>query len=135
MINLVVWIWQYQESETYKYRESRCQKWNQDSLLPFQKHIYLFPTAHSIFPLSWLNIFFSKISILYIAKSPYEISRNNTKKKMFTQDEGKMECTVGSREILFWQGKKTRLFWFHFWCWDLRYFICLWPLVLPNSNN
>ena len=32
MINQVVWIWQYQEPETNKYRKSRRQKWNQNNL-------------------------------------------------------------------------------------------------------
>ena len=26
---------------------------------------------------------------------------------MLNQDEGKIECTVGNREICFWQGKKA----------------------------
>ena len=30
-----------------------------------------------------------------------------TGKKMFNQDEGKIECAVGSREMGFWPGKKA----------------------------
>ena len=60
MINQVVWIWQYQEPETNRYRKSRRQKWNQNNLgfLAQPKTHLLFPTAHSIFPSSWLNIFY-----------------------------------------------------------------------------
>ena len=70
MINQVIWIWQYQEPETNKCRKSRCQKSNQNNLgfLALPKHISLFPTAHSIFPSSSLNIFFKKKIILKINK-------------------------------------------------------------------
>ena len=56
-------------------------------------------------------------------------------KKMFNQDEGKIECAVGNREICFLRGKESRD------CFDfisdvgIAVFICLWLLVLPNSNN
>ena len=30
-------------------------------------------------------------------------------KKMFNQDEGKMECAVGNREMGFWQYKKAEI--------------------------
>ena len=55
MVSLVVWIWQYQEPETNKCREPRRQKKSNQfrlNFLPCQKHISLFPNAHSIFPSS-----------------------------------------------------------------------------------
>ena len=63
MINQVIWIWQYQEPEKNKCRKSRRQKSNQNNLgfLALPKHISLFPTTHSIFPSSSLNIFFLSI--------------------------------------------------------------------------
>ena len=30
-------------------------------------------------------------------------------KKMFNQDEGKIECAVGNREICFWRSKKAEI--------------------------
>ena len=55
---------------------------------------------------------------------------------MINQDEEKIECAVGHREICFWQGKEGKkaeiglIFVSGF-----AAFICLWLLVLANSNN
>ena len=63
-----------------------------------QKHISLFPTAHSIFPSSWLNIFFHKIAYICIFQAFFanvylatlissfqskKLSANNTKGSLF----------------------------------------------------
>ena len=40
---------------------------------------------------------------------------------MFSQDEGKIECAVGNREICFCQGKKAEIVLIFFWRWDSRY--------------
>ena len=37
------------------------------------------------------------------------ITLRHTRKKMFNQDEEKMECAVGNREMGFWQGKKIEI--------------------------
>ena len=43
-------------------------------------------------------------------------------KKIFNQDEGKIECVVGNREMgVFGRARQPRLIWFHFWRRDLRY--------------
>ena len=40
---------------------------------------------------------------------------NQTKKlKMFNQDEGKIECAVGNRDMCFWKGKKAEIVLFLF---------------------
>ena len=54
---------------------------------------------------------------------------------MFNQDEGKIECAVGNREICVWQGKKAEIVLILFLTSGFAAFICLWLLVLPNSNN
>ena len=56
-------------------------------------------------------------------------------KKMFNQDEGKIECVVGNREMGFWQGKKAENVLISFLTSGFAVFICFWLLVLPNSNN
>ena len=56
-------------------------------------------------------------------------------KKMFNQDEGKIECAVGNREICVWQSKKAEIVLILFLTSGFAAFICLWLLVLPNSNN
>ena len=56
-------------------------------------------------------------------------------KKMFNQDEGKIECAVGIREICVWQDKKAEIVLISFLTSGFAAFICLWLLVLPNSNN
>jgi len=35
--------------------------------------------------------------------------KNYRTKKMFNQDEGKIECAVGNREMGFWQYKKAEI--------------------------
>jgi len=35
--------------------------------------------------------------------------KNYRTKKMFNQDEGKIECAVGNREMGFWLGKKAEI--------------------------
>ena len=37
------------------------------------------------------------------------LGQKNTLKKMFNQDEGKIECAVGNREMGVLQGKKTEI--------------------------
>jgi len=37
------------------------------------------------------------------------VQRNFLPKKMFNQDEEKMECAVGNREMGFWQYKKAEI--------------------------
>ena len=54
---------------------------------------------------------------------------------MFNQDEGKIECAVGNREICVWQGKKAEIVLILFLTSGFAVFICPWLLVLPNSNN
>ena len=54
---------------------------------------------------------------------------------MFNQDEGKIECAVGNREICVWQSKKAEIVLILFPTSGFAAFICLWLLVLPNSNN
>jgi len=54
---------------------------------------------------------------------------------MFNQDEGKIECAVGNREICVWQSKKAEIVLILFLTSGFAAFICLWLLVLPNSNN
>jgi len=54
---------------------------------------------------------------------------------MFNQDEEKMECAVGNREMGFWQCKKAEIVLISFLTSGFAVFICLWLLVLPNSNN
>jgi len=54
---------------------------------------------------------------------------------MFNQDEGKIECAVGNGEICVWQGKKVEIVLILFLTSGFAAFICLWLLVLPNSNN
>jgi len=54
---------------------------------------------------------------------------------MFNQDEEKMECAVGNREMGFWQYKKAEIVLISFLTSGFAAFICLWLLVLPNSNN
>ena len=56
-------------------------------------------------------------------------------KKMFNQDEGKIECEVGNRMICVWQSKKAEIVLILFLTSGFAAFICLWLLVLPNSNN
>jgi len=58
-----------------------------------------------------------------------------TPKKIFNQDEGKIECAVGNREMGVWQGKKAEIVLISFLTSRFAAFICLWLLVLPNSNN
>ena len=57
------------------------------------------------------------------------------RKKIFNQDELKMECAVGNREMGFWQCKKAEMVLISFLTSGFAVFICLWLLVLPNSNN
>ena len=38
----------------------------------------------------------------------------NRLKKMVNQDEGKIECAVGNREICVWQSKKAEIVLFYF---------------------
>ena len=57
---------------------------------------------------------------------------NKVPKKMFNQDEGKIECAVGNREMGFWQYKIVLISFLTSW---FAAFICLWLLVLPNLNN
>ena len=54
------------------------------------------------------------------------------REKMFKQDEGKIECAVGNREISFWQGKKAEIVLILFLTSGFAVFICLWLSVLPN---
>ena len=54
---------------------------------------------------------------------------------MLNQDEGKIECAVGNREMGFWLGKKAENVLISFLTSGFAVFICLWLLVLPNSNN
>jgi len=54
---------------------------------------------------------------------------------MFNQDGGKIECAVGNREMGYWQGKKAEIGLISFLTSGFAVFICLWLLVLPNSNN
>ena len=54
---------------------------------------------------------------------------------MFHQDEGKIEFAVGNREMGYWQGKKAKIVLILFLTSGFAAFICLWLLVLPNSNN
>ena len=56
-------------------------------------------------------------------------------KKMFNEGEGIIECVVGNSEICFWQSKKAEIVLILFLTSGFAAFICLWPLVLPNSNN
>ena len=56
-------------------------------------------------------------------------------KKMFNQDEGKIECVVGNRQMGFWRCKKADIVLILFLTSWFAVFICLWLLVLPNSNN
>ena len=76
MINLVVWIWQYQESETNKYRESRRQKYKKHNIFGFlalPKTKALLPSANAIFFSSRLNIFFRKkasAKVIFYVASP-----------------------------------------------------------------
>ena len=54
---------------------------------------------------------------------------------MFNQDKEKIECAVGNREICVWQSKKAEIVLILFLTSGFAAFICLWLLVLPNSNN
>ena len=54
---------------------------------------------------------------------------------MFNQDEEKMECAVGNREMGFWQYKKAEIVLISFLTSGFAAFFCLWLLVLPNLNN
>ena len=77
MINLVVWIWQYQESETNKYRESRRQNKKKNILwflaLP-KKQISLWPSAHFIFSSAYLLCLFFLIKNWKIQSPELNIS-------------------------------------------------------------
>ena len=65
----------------------------------------------------------------------WTIFTNVYSKKMFIQDEGKIECAVGNREMGFWLCKKAEIVLISFLTSWFAVFICLWLLVLPNSNN
>ena len=54
---------------------------------------------------------------------------------MFNQDEGKIECAVGNREMGFWQDKKAEIALISFLTSGFAVFIRLWLLVLPNLNS
>ena len=61
LINLDVGIWEYQVPATNKYTHDVSNGIKTIlTFLPCQKHISLFPIAHSIFPSSWLNIVLAK---------------------------------------------------------------------------
>ena len=87
-INLVVWIWQYQESETNKYRPGvRNKNTSLYAFLHCQKQSSLFPSEHSIFSSSRLNIFLKNMINLFVciwqytksqATSRYRKSRSYT---------------------------------------------------------
>ena len=51
---------------------------------------------------------------------------NLTTKKMYNQDEEKMECAVGNREMGFWQCKKAEIDLISFLTSGFAVFICLW---------
>jgi len=68
-----------------------------------------------------------------VCSTPIRVSK--LQKKMFNQDEGKIECAVGNREICVWQSKKAEIVLILFLTSGFAAFICLWLLVLPNSNN
>jgi len=57
------------------------------------------------------------------------------KELLSKKDEEKMECAVGNREMGFWQCKKAEIVLISFLTSGFAVFICLWLLVLPNSNN
>ena len=65
----------------------------------------------------------------------YVILSKLNKKKMFNQDEEKIKCALENREICFWQGKKAEIVVFLFMTSGFAVFICLWLLVMKNSNN
>ena len=50
-----------------------------------------------------LHNFFKHISTVYFTKTTI------SEKNMFNQDEEKMECAVGNREMGFWQCKKAEI--------------------------
>ena len=54
---------------------------------------------------------------------------------MFNQDEGKIECAVGNSEICFGRARLAEIVLTLFLTSGFAAFICLWLLVLPNSNN
>jgi len=76
---------------------------------------------------------FLKILNVYIFEDSHNVIL--FRKKMFNQDEGKIEYAVGNREICVWQSKKAEIVLILFLTSGFAAFICLWLLVLPNSNN
>ena len=56
MINQVVWIWQYQEPETNKYRKSLRQKWNQNILGFLAQPKTHLPVSNRAFYLSFILV-------------------------------------------------------------------------------
>ena len=59
----------------------------------------------------------------------------NPSKKMINQDQEKIECAVGNREMGFGQGKKAEIVLISFLMSGFEIFISLWLLVLPNSKK
>ena len=53
---------------------------------------------------------------------------------MFNQDEGKIECAVGNREICVWQGKKAEFVLILFLTSGFAVFICLWGLKTGSKS-
>ena len=79
----------------------------------------------------WFVNSVAHLTFMVVQKNMYK----EVLKKMFNQDEGKIECAVGNREICVWQGKKAEIVLILFLTSGFVAFICLWHLVLPNSNN
>ena len=50
-------------------------------------------------------------------------------------DDENIECTVDNKEFCFRHGMKSEIVLFLFLTSGLTAIICLWLLVLPNSNN
>ena len=46
---------------------------------------------------------------MYLPRMSIEKENQTKKLKMFNQDEGKIECAVGNRDMCFWQGKKAEI--------------------------
>ena len=53
---------------------------------------------------------------------------------MINQDEGKIECAVGNREILFWQSKKAAIILILFLTSGFAVFVCLWTIGTAKFN-
>jgi len=74
MINQVVWIWQYQEPETNKYRKSRRQKWNQNILGFLAQPKTHLPVSNRAFYLSFILVKHLLSEVIFVRYIVYYVN-------------------------------------------------------------